>query len=121
MGASHNKEGGFQDFQKITARKRKPVGWPRRDECLCGIRLYVPQGRSRLEPGKFEQFIMGASHNKEGGFLDFQKITARKRKPVGRPRPDKCLSGSPLYYPPGRSYREQEKSVHLIMGASHNK
>ncbi len=78
MGASHNKEGGFLDFQKITARKRNPVGRPRPDECSSGSPLYFPPGRSRLEPGKSEPLIMGASRNKEGGFLDFQKITVTR-------------------------------------------
>ncbi len=65
-----------QYFQKITARKRKPVGRPRPDECSSGSPLYVPPGRPRLEPGKSQHLVVGGPHNKEGGFLDFQKITA---------------------------------------------
>ncbi len=121
MRASHNKEGGFLYFQKNTARKRKPVGWPRPYECTSGSPLSVPPRRSPLGPGKSEHFIMEASHNKEGGFLDFQKITAWKRKPVGRPKPDECSSGSPLSVYPRRSCLEPGKSEIFIMRASHNK
>ncbi len=68
--------------------------------------------RARQIPASY----YGPSHDKEGQILDFQKITPRKRKGAGRPRPGECLSGSPLYTPAGRSRLDPGKSQHLILG-----
>ncbi len=72
------KKGHFLDFQKFTAGKQKDVDRPRPDKSSSGRPLYIPTGRSRLEPGKSSQLIMGPPIIKKGHFLDFQKFTAGK-------------------------------------------
>ncbi len=109
MGPPIIKRGSFWIFKKSLLANGRAQANLDRVNVQVGGPLYTPGGRSRLI------LLWGLAGKRQATFLDIQKITARKRKGGGRPRPGECLNWGPLYTPAGKSRLEPGKSQHLIM------